>query len=861
MSNSPQSGGGWTGCRLLVAVLAATLLSGVVARAADLDEAQKLAASGQYEEALAQAAQAIDDRAYGEGWHLLKADMELTLGRYQDAKATITTALERYSWSVRLRARLREAARFTGDDELAEQQISEISKLVEASPWRYTDADNLITLGSISLELGADAREVQDAFFRRARQNNPLRAEPRLALGRLALDKHDFGLAAEIFREAAETFPDDADIQLALAESVGDADPEAAKTAIEHALAVNPHHIPSLLFRCDRFIEAEDYDQAEFALNQVLIVNPKHPAALAFWSALANLRADPESETALREEALSTWSKNPEVDYIIGRELSQKYRFAEGAEHQRQALEFDPDYLPARKQLAEDLLRLGREGEGWRLAEDVSKTDEYDVAMYNLVALRDELRKFKTLEDGEFLIRMDADEAAAYGPYVLDLLQRARETVCTKYGLELDKEITVEIFPKPDDFAVRTFGMPGVAGFLGVCFGDVITANSPAAQLNPSNWQSVLWHEFTHVVTLNMTHNKMPRWLSEGISVYEERQASPAWGEQMNPTYREFILQGQLTPVGELSSAFLNPPTPMHLQFAYYESSLVVEYVVEQFGFESLLAILHDLGEGVYINDAIERHTAPLEELETAFAEFATQRANALAPDADWTPPSLESLINDDNAEFLLTQWADEHPDSVPGLTTCADLLIQLESWERAKQVLTRLIELYPKATGAESPYVRLADIHRRLGETDEELDVLNRYAAIDPDAATTYLRLIELQTERENWPAVRENALRLIAVNPLIPQPHRALAVSATHTGHPEEAITAYRCLLGTHPEDPAELNYQLALLLREQGDSDQARRHVLLALEAAPRFRAAHRLLLDLVRESETESPNEDN
>ena len=99
------------------------------------------------------------------------------------------------------------------------------------------------------------------------------------------------------------------------------ADPEAAQAAIEHALAVNPHHIPSLLFRCDRFIEAEDYDQAEFALNQILIVNAKHPAALAFWSALAHLRADPESEAVLREEALSTWTTNPEVDHIIGREL------------------------------------------------------------------------------------------------------------------------------------------------------------------------------------------------------------------------------------------------------------------------------------------------------------------------------------------------------------------------------------------------------------------------------------------------------------------------------------------------------------------------------------------------------------
>ena len=85
---------------------------------------------------------------------------------------------------------------------------------------------------------------------------------------------------------------------------------------------------------------------------------------------------------------------------------------------------------------------------------------------------------------------------------------------------------------------MRTFGLPGADGLLGVCFGSVITANSPASQgEDPSNWEAVLWHEFCHVVTLSKTHNKMPRWLSEGISVYEEEQENPTWGDALNPRY------------------------------------------------------------------------------------------------------------------------------------------------------------------------------------------------------------------------------------------------------------------------------------------------------------------------------------
>ena len=102
--------------------------------------------------------------------------------------------------------------------------------------------------------------------------------------------------------------------------------------------------------------------------------------------------------------------------------------------------------------------------------------------------------------------------------------------------MKVEEPVIVEIFPAKKEFAVRTFGLPGADGFLGVCFGRVVTANSPASQgEHPSNWEAVLWHEYCHVVTLNKTHNKMPRWLSEGISVYEEGRARPLLGRAHEP--------------------------------------------------------------------------------------------------------------------------------------------------------------------------------------------------------------------------------------------------------------------------------------------------------------------------------------
>ena len=65
------------------------------------------------------------------------------------------------------------------------------------------------------------------------------------------------------------------------------------------------------------------------------------------------------------------------------------------------------------------------------------------------------------------MVRMEAREAELYGERVVELLQRARKTLCEKYDVELEQPIVIEIFPQQKDFAVRTFGMPGVARVLG----------------------------------------------------------------------------------------------------------------------------------------------------------------------------------------------------------------------------------------------------------------------------------------------------------------------------------------------------------------------------------------------------------
>jgi tetratricopeptide (TPR) repeat protein len=474
------------------------------------------------------------------------------------------------------------------------------------------------------------------------------------------------------------------------------------------------------------------------------------------------------------------------------------------------------------------------------MATTAHEEDGYDVTTYNLVTLKDTLEKYHTLKNDDFILRMTQEEAEIYGPRALALLQRAKDTLCKKYGLELKQPTIVEIFAEQKDFGVRTFGMPDNPGFLGVCFGCVITANSPASQMpDPANWEAVLWHEFCHTVTLTLTKNRMPRWLSEGISVYEERQANPAWGQSMNPKFREMTLGEDLTPISKLSGAFLSPKTPSHLSFAYYESSLVVEYIVKRFGLDALRKILGDLGSGVEINIAIAKHTEPMDKLEPAFETFAKARAEGLAPKLDWTKPKPEDL------KAGVEAFAKKHPKNIYLLQRRARKALAEKKWEAAKAPCRELIELFPHQADGDSAYLMLARAHRELKELKEERKVLDQFVVLTDDAFDVYMRLMELGAKAKDWKGVRSNAERALAINPLLAVPYRHLAEAAESLKQADAAIGAWQTVLKLDPRDPAEAHYRLARMLHSKNEPG-ARRHLLMALEEAPRFREAHRMLL---------------
>jgi tetratricopeptide (TPR) repeat protein len=293
----------------------------------------------------------------------------------------------------------------------------------------------------------------------------------------------------------------------------------------------------------------------------------------------------------------------------------------------------------------------------------------------------------------------------------------------------------------------------------------------------------------------------------------------------------------------------------MHLQFAYYESSLAVEYLIEKYGLATLDRVLVDLGAGMPINESLARYAGSLESLDAGFVEWTRAKAKAMAPDADWSQPELPRRAS----SAMISAWLAEHPNNYAALGRLARQQLNEAKLDAAKETIERMLKLYPEDESADGPLAMLAEVGREQKDATAERAAWERLMALSDDDVEALSRLVELTTKAEDWRAVANYSARWLAVNPLAPAPHRASAAAAEALADDDLAMSSYRALLLLEPFDPAEIHLKLATVLEKRGELAAAKRHALLALDETPRFRAAYGRLLAIVEKMEQNAEKE--
>jgi tetratricopeptide (TPR) repeat protein len=197
----------------------------------------------------------------------------------------------------------------------------------------------------------------------------------------------------------------------------------------------------------------------------------------------------------------------------------------------------------------------------------------------------------------------------------------------------------------------------------------------------------------------------------------------------------------------------------------------------------------------------------------------------------------------------LIEAYLKDHPQNYAALGHLVQRLMTEKKWAEAKVPLEKMRALYPEDASAAGPLALLASVYRELGENSAEREVLEKLAKLSADNVDAFARLAEIGAASGDWELTRKSATRWLAVNPIVPEPHRLAAKAAEELKDDALAAKSYRALLLMNPFDPAEAHFQLASALRRTGRLDEAKREVLLALEETPRYRAAQQLLLELV------------
>ena len=94
--------------------------------------------------------------------------------------------------------------------------------------------------------------------------------------------------------------------------------------------------------------------------------------------------------------------------------------------------------------------------------------------------------------------------------------------------------------------------------------------------------------------------------------------------------------------------------------------------------------------------------------------------------------------------------------------------------------------------------------------------------------------------------------------VQPLDRELHGRLGDLLLEHGDAPAALNEYKVALALDPHDRAAAYFRLARAYQAEGDVAQSRSHLMLALDIAPNYRPAQRLLLELARAERDQNLN---
>jgi tetratricopeptide (TPR) repeat protein len=625
--------------------------------------------------------------------------------------------------------------------------------------------------------------------------------------------------AVDLFNEALKQDPTNARAYLGLAMVSADGFDEKATEYVAKALELDPQMVEAHEFAANMLLDDAKTFEAVKEANRALALDKDALDAMATLAAV-DLLSDKNAEADEWLAKMKAVNPGYSEGYAsVAEHLVLNRRYPEGIAFYRKAVEADPEDWAAQSQLGINLMRIGEEDEPHKLLEAAYNNGQTDAATSNSLKLLDSYANFVTTKDSSTILRMRKNEADLLQPYFEEQLHQAIATYSAKYKMELKGPVQLEVYPDHEDFAVRTMGMPGL-GALGVTFGNVVAMDSPSGRKpGDFNWGATLWHEMSHVFILSATNYRVPRWFTEGLAVHEEGQVDPRWANRLTPEVITALANKKLLPDIALDQGFIYPEYPEQVQVSYWEGGTICDYIAERWGNDALVGMVHSYAALHTTEQTFEEnlHETP-QAFDKDYMAWVDQHYGATVANFDAWRAQLKKLVAD---------AADD---------------------EKVLAEAPAVIKLYPEYVEDANAYEFLANAQLDKGDKQGAMKTLAEYERRGGEDPKTLEKLAGLQEELGDAKAAADTLNQLNFIYPEDEAMHRKLGELWLAQGNNAGAVREFAAVVAMKPLDVASSEYDLARAYMAAGDEAKAEESVLSSLEAAPGYKPAQKMLLEI-------------
>lgn len=573
-----------------------------------------------------------------------------------------------------------------------------------------------------------------------------------------------------------------------------------------------------------------------------------------------------------------------------------------------QAEESAPWWSEPPAALAQLYLEMGLEKEAKAAYEKAYAMDPYNMRAINQLKLLEVLQKFASKESETrlkpgsnlpaFIVRYDPKEPGneILATMAVQWMEKVRPELWSYFQItELPAPTVIEFFPNHQEFGVRTTGLPWI-GTVGASTGNVIALDVPRGgaknMMGPFDWARVLRHEYTHTITLAMTNNRIPHWLTEAAAVNQE-QSPRDWEncQLLCSNYRA----GTLFKIADLNWGFIRPKRSIDRQLAYMQSQWLYEYLVTTYGLPKMLDFLHCFHDSLTEPEAWKKtYNKTPEEMDKEFLAWAGKQIESWGLPSDPLPkrPDVEEALkkNPDDADalykmaWLMASGGDNKgarenleklvklkPDDLKAREMLGGVLQALKEKDKAREILEAVVKEDAKRPVAlrtlgliamadanydeaarwftqlqavrpleDTSYTNLAGIYLATHQSDKAIGQLLELERHDQYDDRIPRKLADLYLDGKNLPDAEAAAFRAIRINPFNAIDHELLAQVLAAEGKPAQAAVYWNYATTLQPK-VAEFWEGLADSKGDSGDAAGAAAAAKKALELQPNSKAA--------------------